>query len=231
MKIKLILFASVLLVVSLFVVDQARAVDAVVVTPISVTCTASVASVFPGESVTYTAVSTGGNETVTYSWSGSDLSGNLTLNTVTATYPLTTKLGKKEVTVIASSNGKSKSAKCSSTVKDNVVAKIACIGAAASARETALMTALNVEANSMKVAYEARSAALTAAYALSDVQAIKVAVKRAWENFNVARKSVTATWKTAKNAAWAQYKTATTACRSTLGIGDISQLPKEMSGQ
>ena len=80
-----------------------------VVPPISASCAASPATVYQGQSTTWTAAASGGNGSYTYSWSGTDgLSG--TGSSVAKTY---TTAGAKTASVTVKSDGLTKTVSCS----------------------------------------------------------------------------------------------------------------------
>jgi hypothetical protein len=80
--------------------------------PLSVACTANIGSGLSGNTVTWTAIPTGGNGSYTYYWTGDDsLSGNTSV--VSKTY---WNAGIKTATVTIASNGQSITRTCGNTV-------------------------------------------------------------------------------------------------------------------
>ncbi len=101
--------------------------------------------------------------------------------------------------------------------------KIACVGAAVSARETAIDAGLTAYTQAVATAYSARATALTQAYATAtSTQAVKVGVKSAWSAFNSSFKSAGSTWRTAKSGAWSAFSSAVKACKAPAGTADAS---------
>ncbi len=112
----------------------------------------------------------------------------------------------------------------------NTTTKIACVGAAVNARETALSTAASAQAQAMTAAYGARATALQAAYANTTTAAVKAAVKSAWSGFNTSMKSARTAWQTARNGAWKTFRTAVAACKAPVGVSDSANSSSEASG-
>lgn len=117
------------------------------------------------------------------------------------------------------------------TTTTDVIAKIACVGAAVNTREQAVDTAMIAYTDSMNSAYSARATALKQAYTQTTLAAVKSAVKTAWSTFNKATKASRKTWQTARNAAWVQYRTTGAACRAPTGTGDGANSSAEVIGQ
>lgn len=108
--------------------------------------------------------------------------------------------------------------------------KIACVGAAVNARETALDAAIATHSAAVTAAYTARATALSAAYSHTTVGEVRAAVKAAWNAFGSAIRNAQKAWKTARNAAWATFRTSVRACKAPGSIGDGEKVGLEASG-
>lgn len=108
--------------------------------------------------------------------------------------------------------------------------KIACVGAAVSAREAALDTAIAAHGTTINAAYTARATALSAAYGKTTAGEVRAAVKAAWNAFSSAIRSAQKAWKTARNTAWATFRTSVKACKVPGSISDGEKVGLEASG-
>ena len=79
-------------------------------------------------------------------------------------------------------------------------------------------------------AYSARATALQQAYTLTTLKAVRAAVKTAWSTFSASEKTARKAWQTARNSAWATYRTAAVACNAPAGTGDGVDSGLEASG-
>jgi len=112
----------------------------------------------------------------------------------------------------------------------SVTTKIACVGTAVNARETAIDAAMTTFTAADNAAYNARATALQQAYALTTLSAVKAAVKTAWSTFSKSEKTARSAWQTARNSAWATYRTTAVACKAPAGTGDGVDSGLEASG-
>ncbi len=118
----------------------------------------------------------------------------------------------------------------STTTSALVTAKISCVGAAVSVRETSLITGIGAYTKATSDAYSARASALQGAYGQTTLAAVKTAVKSVWSTFNSSMKTARKDWQTARNAAWAKYRTSVAACKAPTGTGDGTNSASETSG-
>ena len=89
---------------------------------------------------------------------------------------------------------------------------IACVAAAVAAREASLDTAVGTYTTDINSAYSARATALASAYAQTDKDGIRKAVKTAWQTFAAALKLDGKNWKKAQRDTWTQFKMAIKSC-------------------
>lgn len=113
--------------------------------------------------------------------------------------------------------------------------QIKCVGAAVSARETALGDAATKYADTyssaLKAAYAARAAALNAAYATGNNIKIKNGVKAAWADFAMAVKTAGRAWKTDRQIAWTAYGKAVKACKAPAVANDTNKSTSDTISQ
>ena len=99
---------------------------------------------------------------------------------------------------------------------------IVCAQNAIEKRETAISSAVDQYATAWKAALSARKNALKDAVGLTDKKARKEAVKKAWEEYRKARRTVNKTFEVTKRDAWKQYRKDAKACG-----GKIDEGPQE----
>jgi hypothetical protein len=88
----------------------------------------------------------------------------------------------------------------------------ACVASAVGVREDALITAHAAHSTAVTTALTARKTALMAAWNLTDVKARRTAREAAWATFRTARKASNATLKTSVTTAYTAFNTAAKAC-------------------
>jgi hypothetical protein len=108
--------------------------------------------------------------------------------------------------------------------------KLACVGAAVNARESALDAAIATHSSAVVAAYNARATALSAAYSKTTAKDVRAAVKAAWKDFNSAIRSAQKAWRTARDAAWKTFRTAVRACKAPSSVSDGGNSGLEASG-
>lgn len=81
-----------------------------------------------------------------------------------------------------------------------------CVQIAVDTRDTALLTAIEVDYTATKLALETRKTALKAAWALSTAKERKNAISKAWKEYKTALKSSNDTLKKARKTAWNKFK-------------------------
>lgn len=100
---------------------------------------------------------------------------------------------------------------------------VACIQAAIDKRDNAIIAAVDTFHDAAKSALQTRRDALKAAWALTDRDARRKAIRSAWENYRKSVRQARQDLNKVRRAAWAQYKTDRRACgkgvSSDEGIG------------
>ena len=89
------------------------------------------------------------------------------------------------------------------------------------------MAALDAKNNAFKAGLQARMTALDAAWSLTDSKARNAAIKAAWTAWAQASSSAAKAMRTAKNAAWTQFRADGKACgapASAYGVGADANL-------
>jgi hypothetical protein len=104
-----------------------------------------------------------------------------------------------------------------------------CVSVAASTREIAIGSAVTKFTTDTNAAYTARASALASAYAQGSNDAIKEAVKTAWQQFATSLKATKKAWVQARDDAWKQYKTTLKTCGSgATSIGEAGNVGTEL---
>ncbi|OGG49687.1 hypothetical protein A2763_03335 [Candidatus Kaiserbacteria bacterium RIFCSPHIGHO2_01_FULL_54_36] len=91
---------------------------------------------------------------------------------------------------------------------------IACVAAAVAAREASLQAGISTNMQDVTAAYTTRASALASAYTQTGNDAIRKAVKSAWNSFNGAMRLAHKSWQKTQQSAWSGFKTALKACGS-----------------
>ncbi len=91
-------------------------------------------------------------------------------------------------------------------------ADLACVQTAVDARETTIGTAFNTYSTAMASALSARKAALHTAWGMTDNTARRTARNAAWSTFKTASKAAHRALKASRHSAWATFRTASAAC-------------------
>ena len=107
-------------------------------------------------------------------------------------------------------------------------ADLACLSAAVSAREDALIAALDEFSADAKSALQARKTALVAAYAMTDRKEVRKAVKRTGAASRSTMKSARSELKAAKREAYADFKAAAKECGVNVESTDASAPGEEI---
>lgn len=93
---------------------------------------------------------------------------------------------------------------------------IACVKDAVVAREAAIGTSFSTFSASISTALSARATALANAWSLTDGTARRTARNAAWTEYKNASKAAKATFKTSKKAAWKIFNDASKACKTAV---------------
>ena len=109
----------------------------------------------------------------------------------------------------------SQAAETSTPKNSRKVVDIVCVQTAVEKRENAVATAWSSLNSSVTAAMAARKEVLKTAWAITDANQRRTAIKTAWTNFKTADKTARTTFRKAQKAAWAQFKTDAKACRAT----------------
>ncbi len=96
--------------------------------------------------------------------------------------------------------------------------KIACVGTAVNARETAIDAGYGTYSQAMIAAFAARATALQQAYTATSTAAVRTATNAAWSAYGAATKSAASAWSATRTSAWNQFYTATKACRAPSSV-------------
>ncbi len=118
-----------------------------------------------------------------------------------------------------------------STKSTDVAAKIACVAAAVSVRESTISTAYSTYSAAILAAYSTRANELAGAYSNTTADKAKAGVKVAWAGFNKTKKSANSTWKGSRESAWTVFRSAVSACKSPAGVSDSSNVSSEPKGE
>jgi len=94
---------------------------------------------------------------------------------------------------------------------------LTCMVSAVAKREAATSTAFSAFSTAMQSALSARSSALSAAWAMTDAQARRAAIKAAWSTFRQAKRTARMHYNTAIRAAWSTFKTDAKTCHGSSG--------------
>jgi hypothetical protein len=98
-----------------------------------------------------------------------------------------------------------------------------CIGAAVSARESALDAGISTYTSAISADYVNRASGLQSDYALASTTQIRTAVKSTWSTFDTTGVTARTTWKTTQKNAWTAFSTAAKACgASGEAVSDVS---------
>ncbi len=98
-------------------------------------------------------------------------------------------------------------------------AKIACVGTAVNARESAIDAGYNTYSAAMNAAYSARATALSAAYAnATSSREVAVATRAAWAAYTSAAQSASTAWSTTRDGAWNTFYVAVAACKAPSSV-------------
>lgn len=96
----------------------------------------------------------------------------------------------------------------------------ACMQAAVAKRENALMSAFDTRSLSTKTVLQKRGDAQTAAWALTDAKARRLALKKVWTDYSASVRKVAKEWQTNRKNAWKQFTTDRKACGKTAASED-----------
>ena len=97
--------------------------------------------------------------------------------------------------------------------KDAGALDLACIQTAVGKRETAVITASNTLATSIKSALESRKTALISAWGITNAKERRAARNLAWSTFKTAQKAARNAHLASVKYAWATWKTDATNCK------------------
>ena len=102
-----------------------------------------------------------------------------------------------------------------------------------SSREAALGTAVVAHGQAIQAAYSTRATELAGAYSNTTTKAVRDGVKVAWADFAKSVKSANDAWRTSRNTAWSNFKTAVKVCKAPAGVSDSgnSGVETSVSGQ
>lgn len=89
---------------------------------------------------------------------------------------------------------------------------IACMQRAVDAREVSVRTATTVYISAWLAALDARAAALHAAWGMTDREARRNAIVKAWMDYKNAKRSAEKTFRESKRTAWQTFRTAAKQC-------------------
>lgn len=91
-----------------------------------------------------------------------------------------------------------------------------CVQSAVATREAAIQKSWTNYTSAISSALSARASALNTAWGNSDGPARRTARKAAWENYRTANKSAREAFRSDKKSAWESFKTASAACKVPL---------------
>lgn len=94
-----------------------------------------------------------------------------------------------------------------------------CMQNAVNKRENTIISSVNIFSASIKSAMEARKSSLNSAWAISDTNERRTAIKKAWNDFKDKNKEATMGFRTEKKQAWKTFYTERKLC-GTAGTSD-----------
>ena len=107
------------------------------------------------------------------------------------------------------------------------VIDVACMSTAIGKRDAAIIAARDAQHNAIVAAITARTLALKAAWALTDVKARRIALKNAWQDYNTAARGANKAYNTARKMAWKAFQLDAKACggsnEESMGSGADAQ--------
>lgn len=126
------------------------------------------------------------------------------------------------VIIIGSTVGMTTAAYATSTTStppDRTV-DLACIRAAVTVRETAIITAYSTLSTAITTALNTRKTALQTAWGITNNNARRTAIVAAHQTFQNTSRTAATTYRTARNDAWSTFRTATRACRNGANVSN-----------
>ena len=120
------------------------------------------------------------------------------------------------------------------SVKERVYTSkdIACVAAAIAAREAALSAGAQTHGNAVTSAYTTRAGALANAYTQTGGNSvIRDAVKKAWGSFRSSIQTARKNWQSARDAAWAQFRSVIKNCKAPTEVLDTANTTSEAKGE
>jgi predicted negative regulator of RcsB-dependent stress response len=100
------------------------------------------------------------------------------------------------------------------TTSTNSSMMLTCVATAVAKREAAIQSAFSTFSSSMTAAFQTRSTALAAAWAMTDKTARNSAIKAAWSTFNESAKMAKRTYNTDRLSTWNQFSTDRKTCHA-----------------